>query len=121
MVEAADALLRLPVISLGGSGGVVFIRGGDGGSGGNGSTNLAGLAVRVELRSPVQPWLAGLQPELLRFNVEFRGNFFIESGDAYPKNLRLSRQPLFVSFLWRQTKGFIGLSSGVHIKRGSRM
>lgn len=39
-----------------------------------GSNNHAGFIVWVEPRLDLQPWFAGLQSELLRFNNEFRGN-----------------------------------------------
>lgn len=50
----------------------------------SGSSNLVVLAFRVELRSPVQPWLAGLQLELI-FNGELRWTLLLSPVMLTPR------------------------------------
>uniref|UniRef100_A0A0D3HCB1 DUF3778 domain-containing protein n=1 Tax=Oryza barthii TaxID=65489 RepID=A0A0D3HCB1_9ORYZ len=52
----------------------------------HGSNNHAGFIVRVEPRLDLQPWFAGLQSELLRFNDELRGNLLRSPVMLTPKS-----------------------------------
>jgi hypothetical protein len=82
--------------------------------------NHAGFVIRVELEPPMQPRLAGLMLELLRFNDELRGNPLLSPVMLTTKIHGSATNLCFVSFLWRQPIGINGLSSGVHVIWGPR-
>ncbi|EAZ29488.1 hypothetical protein OsJ_13564 [Oryza sativa Japonica Group] len=58
---------------------------------------------------------------LLRFNDKLRGNQLLKSGEAHTKIYDSTTNLQFVPFPWRQPKGIIGLSSGVHVNEGPWM